>query len=145
MNTWKHISVNRSTGALGAEVGGVYLGGLGDDAFSEIHAEFIEHQVLFFRNQEITREQHAFARRFGTLQIHPYLQPLKEEGHPEFVLLHSNENFPYVPDFWHSDVTFVSEPPLGSVLRWRHLTNGRRTSESNSRGCCHNAYDPSEV
>ena len=118
METWKHISVNPIAGALGAEVEGAYLGDLSDNAFSEIHTAFIEHQVLFFRDQKITRDQQkAFAHRFGTLQIHPYLQPLKEEGHPEFLILHSNENFPQVSDTWHSDVTFVSEPPLGAVLR----------------------------
>jgi len=118
MRTWKHISVKPIAGALGAEVGGVYLGDLSEDAFAEVRAAFIEHQVLFFRDQEITRDQQkAFARRFGTLQIHPYLQPLKEEGHPEFIVLYSNENVPYLADSWHSDVTFVSEPPLGSVLR----------------------------
>src|SRR5215469_298998 len=118
MKTWKHIAVKPIAGSLGAEVSGVYLGELSDEAFNEIHAAFIEHQVLFFRGQEITREQHkTFARRFGTLHIHPYLQPLKEEGHPEFILLYSNGNAPYLADSWHSDVTFVREPPLGSVLR----------------------------
>jgi taurine dioxygenase len=118
MKTSKHISVNPVAGALGAEIGGVYLRDLGEDAFAEIRTAFIEYQVLFFRDQEITRDQHkAFARRFGTLHIHPYLQPLKEEGHPEFVVLQNNENNPYLADTWHSDVTFVNEPPLGSVLR----------------------------
>ena len=66
-------------GALGAEVDGVHLGELGDGALDEVRAAFIEHQVLFFRDQEITRDQHkAFGRRFGTLQIHPFLQPLKD-------------------------------------------------------------------
>src|SRR5215469_773993 len=95
MLTWKHISVNPIAGALGAEVGGVYLGDLSDDALSEVPTAFIEHQVLFFREQEITRDQHkAFARRFGTLQIHPYLQPLKDEGHPEFWLCIATKTFP---------------------------------------------------
>jgi alpha-ketoglutarate-dependent taurine dioxygenase len=36
---------------------------------------------LFFRDQEITRDQQkAFVRRFGFLHIHPFKQPLKEEG-----------------------------------------------------------------
>jgi taurine dioxygenase len=118
MKTWNHIAVNPTAGSLGAEIGEVYLGDVSEDAFTELHAAFIEHQVLFFRDQEITRDQHkAFARRLGRLQIHPYLQPLKDEGHPEFIVLHSNENFPNVADGWHSDVTFVNEPPLGSVLR----------------------------
>lgn len=118
MSSWKHISVNPIAGALGAEVSGVHLGDLGEDAFHEVRAAFVEHQVLFFRDQEITRDQHkAFARRFGTLQIHPFLQPLKDEGHPEFVVLQSDEQHPYLAEAWHSDVTFMDEPPLGSVLR----------------------------
>ena len=120
MKTWQHISVSPIAGALGAEVAGVHLGELGDDAFNEVRAAFVEHQVLFFRDQEITRDQHkAFARRFGTLQIHPYLQQLKNEGHPEFVVLQSDEKHPYLAEAWHSDVTFVNEPPLGSVLAMR--------------------------
>ena len=74
MNCYQRISVNPIAGALGAEVGGVHLGRLEDEALDEVRAAFLEHQVLFFRDQEITREQHkTFGRRFGTLQIHPYL------------------------------------------------------------------------
>jgi alpha-ketoglutarate-dependent taurine dioxygenase len=76
MKTWSHISVSPIAGALGAEVSGVHLGELADGALGEVRDAFIEHQVLFFRDQEITRDQHkAFGRHFGTLQIHPYLQP----------------------------------------------------------------------
>jgi taurine dioxygenase len=118
MKSWRHISVNPIAGALGAEIGGVHLGQIGENAFDEVRAAFVEYQVLFFRDQEITRDQHKeFGRRFGTLQIHPYLQPLKDEGHPEFVVLNSDEKHPYVAEAWHSDVTFLDEPPLGSVLR----------------------------
>ena len=67
---------------------------------------------------EITREEHKnFGRRFGTLQIHPFLPPLKDLGHPEFVVLESDAQHPYVAEAWHSDVTFVDSPPLGSVLK----------------------------
>ncbi len=118
MRTWQHMSVTPIAGALGAEVGGLHLGEIGDGALDEVRAAFVEHQVLFFRDQEITRDQHKeFGRHFGTLQIHPFLQPLKHEGHPEFVVLQSDEQRPYVAEGWHSDVTFLDEPPLGSVLK----------------------------
>ena len=118
MNNFTRISVNPIAGALGAEVSGAHLGQIDDRTFEEIRAALLEHQVLFFRDQELTRDQHkAFGRRFGTLQVHPYLQPLKNEGHPEFVVLESDEAHPYLAEAWHSDVTFVQEPPLGSVLR----------------------------
>jgi len=118
MQNYQHISVSRIAGALGAEVGGVHLGQVSEPALDEIRSAFVQHQVLFFRDQEITRDQHkAFGRRFGTLQIHPFLQPLKDEGHPEFVVLLSDKDHPFVAEAWHSDVTFTDAPPLGSVLR----------------------------
>jgi len=118
MNAGQKISVKRTAGALGAEVEGVHLGRMDEGTFAQVRAAFLEHQVLFFRDQDITREEHkSFGRRFGTLQIHPFLQPLKDLGHPEFVVLESDAQHPYVAEAWHSDVTFVDSPPLGSVLK----------------------------
>jgi taurine dioxygenase len=118
MSAAQKIAVKRMAGALGAEVEGVHLGRLNDDTFAQVRAAFLEYQVLFFRDREITREEHKnFSRRFGTLQIHPFLQPLKDHGHPEFVVLESDAQHPYVAQAWHSDVTFVDNPPLGSVLK----------------------------
>ena len=118
MATYQHISVHPLAGALGAELSGVNLGNLDDVTFNEIHAALLEHQVIFFRDQEVTRDQHkAFGRRFGALHVHPFLQPLKNEGHPEFVVLESDAKHPFVAEAWHSDVTFQAEPPLGSILR----------------------------
>jgi taurine dioxygenase len=74
--------------------------------------------VLFFRDQPITIEQHKdFARNFGDLHVHPVIQPRKDEGHPEVVVLLSGGKFKFVADRWHSDVTFQRKPPLGSILR----------------------------
>jgi taurine dioxygenase len=118
MATQQQIVVSPLTGALGAEISGVQLGTLNEAQFAEVHAAFLQHQVVFFRDQDITREQHkAFGRRFGGLHVHPFLQPLKDEGHPEFVVLESDEKHPFVAEAWHSDVTFQDAPPLGSVLR----------------------------
>jgi taurine dioxygenase len=77
----------------------------------------MEHQVLFLRDQDVTREQHkAFGRRFGPLHVHPFLQPLRDEGHPEIVVLESDAERPAVASGWHSDVTFAECPPMGSIL-----------------------------
>jgi hypothetical protein len=42
MNEWQHISVNPVAGALGADVEGVDLGLIGDDAFHEVHAALLK-------------------------------------------------------------------------------------------------------
>lgn len=78
MTAYRHISVEPVAGTLGAEIHNVNLRNLNDAEFAEIRAALLEHQVIFFRDQELTRDQHkAFGRRFGALHVHPFLQPLK--------------------------------------------------------------------
>jgi taurine dioxygenase len=116
--SYREINVTPLAGALGAQVGGVDLGEVDDATFAEIHRAWLEHQVLFFRDQDLMPEQHkAFGARFGALQIHPYLHSRRDEGHPEIVILESDAERPFVAAGWHSDVTFIECPPMGSVLR----------------------------
>jgi taurine dioxygenase len=118
MKNWRHIRVRPIAGALGAEVDGIALASLSDNSFDEVRAAFLEHQVLFFRDQNITRdEQKAFARRFGSLHVHPFEQQLKNEGHPEFIVFKSDRSYPFVSGVWHTDATFLAEPPFASILR----------------------------
>ena len=73
--------------------------------------------MLFFRGQDISIETHkAFGRRFGELDIHPNDPGL--EGHPEVMVIHSDEHSKRVAgEMWHSDVSCSTEPPMGSILR----------------------------
>jgi taurine dioxygenase len=116
---YERIQVEPVAAALGAEIKGLDLREPLDDATQkEIHEAWMRHKVLFFREQPLTLEQHKdFARRFGDLHVHPVLQPLKDQGHPEVVILESSEKLPFLADEWHSDVTFERKPPMGSVLR----------------------------
>jgi taurine dioxygenase len=116
---YERIRVEPLAGALGAEISGVELAKpLDESAVGEIRRAWLEHQVLFFRDQPLTLDEHkAFARRFGELHVHPVLQPMASQGHPEIVVLESDAKRPVVADRWHSDVTFEREPPLGSILR----------------------------
>jgi taurine dioxygenase len=112
------IQVRPLAGALGAEVSGVDLADLDDATFAEVHDAWLEHQVLFFRDQDLSPEQHkAFGRRFGPLQVHPFLHSRKDEGHPEIVVLESHAERPVVAAGWHTDVTFSETPPMASILR----------------------------
>lgn len=115
---YSQIRVEPVAGALGAEVSNVDLREPLDAATAkEIEHAWLEHQVLFFRDQPVTVDQHkAFARNFGELHIHPVVHQMKDEGHPEIVVLESDQNRPFLAERWHSDVTFEKQPPLGSVL-----------------------------
>jgi len=115
--TFGRIEVRPIAGACGAEVFGVDLSKPLDDAtFAEIRQAFLDHQVIFFRDQDITEDQHkAFGRRFGTLNIHPRYLPL--DGHPEiFPIRKEPEHTENIGGVWHSDLTHLPEPPLGSIL-----------------------------
>ncbi len=118
MTTYRRIQVKPLAGALGAQVSGADLRELDDATFAEIHAAWLEHAVLFFRDQDLSPEQHkSFGRRFGTLQVHPFLHSRADDGHPEIVVLESSEKMPVVADGWHTDVTFSQAPPMASILR----------------------------
>jgi len=116
--TQRPIHCEPIAASLGAEVSGVDLRRpLDDGTVQEIHAAWMRYQVLFFRDQDVTAQQHKdFAQHFGDLHVHPVLPSRAAEGHPEIVVLESNEHLPYVADSWHSDVTFERKPPMGSVL-----------------------------
>lgn len=114
---YQHIDVQPVAGALGAEIHGVDLGQSMDDAtFNEIHTAYLEHQVIFFRDQHMTPDQHkAFGRRFGALNIHPQYFPL--DGHPEILpILKEPDAANNIGGVWHADVTFFPEPVMGSIL-----------------------------
>jgi len=111
------IQVEPLCGALGAEITGVDLARpLDDDTVAGIRAALIDHLVIFFRDQELSVEQHkAFARRFGTLNVHPQYVPL--EGDPEiFPVVKDPADSHNIGGVWHTDVTFLEAPAMGAVL-----------------------------
>lgn len=120
------LEVRPLTPTIGAEVLGVDLGGdLGNAEFGAIHQAFLDHQVIFFRDQSMTIDQHkAFGRRFGSLHIHPGPRfPI--EGHPEILGIWADENSERISgQSWHSDVSCEPEPALGSILYLHEVPAG---------------------
>ena len=75
------LKIRPTAHALGAEILDVDLNDLPDSTFEQIRSAFVEHGVIFFRDQELTPEQHiAFAERWGTININRFFGKL--EGHP---------------------------------------------------------------
>ena len=112
---YSRIRVEPLTGTIGAEVAGVDLRELDEGTFAEIRDAWLAHKVLFFRDQQLSQGEHvAYGRRFGELEIHPFIPA--PEGHPEIVLLESTPERPSAAELWHSDVTWRVEPSLGSIL-----------------------------
>ncbi len=111
------FEARRLSPAIGAVLHGVDLSEPMDDALvAEIRKALLRYKVIFFRDQDITREQHiAFARKFGELEIHPATP--KDQENPEVLRIVHNASNKGQENSWHSDVTWRTEPSLGSVLR----------------------------
>lgn len=109
------FDVRPVSGALGAEVRGVPLDALTDSDFTAVRELLLEHLVLFFPDAAgLEPGAHkAFGRRFGELEVHPFLPKLP--GHDELVVLDSEQGAR--ADVWHTDVTFSPSPPIASVLQ----------------------------
>lgn len=107
--------------AIGARVSGITLAQpLSDATRDELLAALLQHHVLFFEDQPITpQQQRDLAARFGELHIHP-IYPHVEDV-PEIIVLDtSTANLPD-NDNWHTDVTFIQQPPMGALLSAKQL------------------------
>ena len=115
------VQVEKITPVLGGLVSGVDLGQpLSKDQHAEIEQALHEHQVLFFRDQKITEDQHRdFGALFGPLHIHP-IYPRSDTA-PEVMILDTALNDLRDNAVWHTDVSFEVTPPLGSILVARKL------------------------
>jgi taurine dioxygenase len=103
--SYETIEVKPATAAIGAEIAGVDLSKrLGNQQFQEVHDALMAHQVIFFRDQKLTFDQHkAFGRLFGELHIHPNTPG--PDGHPEILPIHADANSKRISgERWHSDV-----------------------------------------
>jgi taurine dioxygenase len=114
---YKTITVSRIAGALGAEVSGVDLSQpFDDDVIGEIRQALLDNQVIFFHDQHLTPQQHlAFGRRFGELQIHEFVEGAAIDPHIIEVRKEPEETRNFGGG-WHTDVSYLERPALGSVL-----------------------------
>lgn len=117
-STHPGFDVVRLGGNIGAEIRGLDLSqSLSTEQFDALHAAFVSHQVLIFRDQDISLDaQMEFGRRFGELSIHPF-GPNLDDKREVIVLDNSADNPPALTDQWHSDETFRLAPPAVTILR----------------------------
>lgn len=111
------ITVEPISGTVGATVGDVDLSSpLDEGAVSQIRRAFLDHHVLFFLDQDLSPEaQLRFGRCFGELATHPFVEGM--DAHPEMIeIVTEPDDWLNFGGGWHTDVTFLEEPDLGSIL-----------------------------
>ena len=118
----EQLQVRKIAGALGAEISGVDLRReLDAGTTAALRQALLDHLVIFFRDQDLSPARFlGFSRCFGTPVEYPFVKGLP--GHPEIieVLKRENETVNF-GGIWHSDTTYLEEPPMGSILLAREV------------------------
>ncbi|WP_207792037.1 TauD/TfdA dioxygenase family protein [Siccirubricoccus phaeus] len=116
-STYRHLEVSPIAGTIGAEIAGVDLAqDLPEEVMGEIRQALLDNLVIFFRDQKLEPDrQLAFARRWGEIHLHPFMQGM--EKYPEVLEIRKTPadkvNF---GGEWHSDQAFAPKPAMGTIL-----------------------------
>lgn len=101
---------------IGAIIHDIDLNVLNEQTTQQIQQALLDHQVIFFRKQQLAPQAQAdLARSFGTLHVHPIYPSIEDV--PEVMVLDSWKQDLRDNELWHTDVTFSKTPPLGCVLQ----------------------------
>ncbi len=116
VQNYTRITVAPLAGALGAEISGVDITNVDQETYAEIHQAFLDHSVIFFRDQDLTPEtQMAFGRLFGPLNRHSYVKGM--DDYPDvFRIVKEPTDAHHFGNAWHSDLAYEAEPALGTIL-----------------------------
>ena len=114
---WQHFDVVPLGATIGGELRGIDVTRpLPDEAIGEIRRALNEYKVIFFRDQAMdAAAQVAFARRFGELEVHPFLPANTSE--PTVVKFEKSAKVGGFENGWHHDVTWRECPSMGAILR----------------------------
>ena len=111
------FKVEAITPSIGAEISGVSLNkDLNSATVEKIYSALIKHQVIFFRDQDISPENHLkLAESLGDIDpghpVYPHV-----EGYQSIVLLKNDAHTRPDTNDWHKDLTFKANPPFASIL-----------------------------
>jgi taurine dioxygenase len=111
------FEVRPIAGNIGAEILGIDLSGDVDDGdIAAIRRAWLDHCVIFFRDQKLPPGQFlSFAKRFGEVIEYPFIKGLEEfpEIIPVVKLEHEKTNFGGI---WHTDTAYLEKPPMATML-----------------------------
>jgi len=116
------LEIIPQSSVIGAEVRGLDLSvGLDDATFAQLNRAFLDHQVLFFRDQQLTpRQYNDFAERFGSLKDYMFADGM--DGYPYITeIVKTETETESFGGFWHSDSAYTQRPPKITMLYSRQV------------------------
>jgi taurine dioxygenase len=135
--TYDHIQVTPLATQVGAEISGVDLATPFEPGVAEIRRALGEYGVVFFRDQQLSPEQHiAFARCFGEIDVNRFFAALP--GYPMIAEVRKEpEQQRNIGNGWHTDHSYDEAPALGSMLYAREVpkTGGDTLFASMNAAC----------
>lgn len=119
------IGVNPLEPTIGAEITGVDLSlPISDSVRDQIKHALLDYKVVFFRDQQLSTEQHAaFAARFGTLYVHPNTKRDEKIANihkiqaTDFAKYERTKDPTTIEAGYHTDTSWRLVPTWGAVLR----------------------------
>ena len=119
---YKEIEVTPQSTALGAVISGIDLSKEPSKrAMAELEDAFGRYSVIFFRDQNLTPQQHiAMAERWGAINVNRFFKPL--DGYPQIaqVIKEANQK-ENIGGTWHTDHSYDLIPAMGSMLYAREV------------------------
>lgn len=119
---YKEIGVTPQSTALGAVISGIDLSKEPSKrAMAELEDAFGRYSVIFFRDQNLTPQQHiAMAERWGAINVNRFFNPL--DGYPQIaqVIKEANQK-ENIGGTWHTDHSYDLIPAMGSMLYAREV------------------------
>ena len=136
------IEIRKVTARIGAHISGVDISRpLDEETAAALRDALNVHKALVFSDVNLDDEgQQAFARQFGELTTaHPTVPAV--DGAPNVLPVDSEEG--RAANNWHTDVTFVLNPPQASTLRSLTIPPyGGETLIANSAAAYRNLPEP---
>ena len=114
---YQSFDLNRLSGAIGAEITGIDLTReLTNQQLDEIHQAFLDHLVVFFRDQALTpTRQVALARHFGRPIVFHFAKGMEEAPEVTEIVKEADQRKSF-GDMWHSDSCYLERPPIATML-----------------------------
>jgi len=110
------FTIEKEDAVLGATINGMDLTApMSPTGIEALKTALAEHQVIFFRDQVLSHENHRdLGQAFGSLDYHPSYPTI--EGYPEIIILENDRERPSKINEWHTDMSFTPLPPMASIL-----------------------------
>lgn len=117
------LEITPSDASCGANVRGVDLNStLSDDTVASIRAAWLKHKVIAFPDQHLDDDGlERFTEVMGGFGHDPFFAPIEGRQNIAAILREADEDTPLFAENWHTDWSFLENPPAGTCLAARDI------------------------